>query len=203
MPPLDPFTPPVLDPDCEADLTDWQLVPADGANSENRRLLASLLPSGVDVTVDLNPETFHQKYIVRDLEGSRTAVLTGSTNFTPTGLGRNLNHLVMIKGRRVARIYAEEFEEMWHGTFGGLRTRHDRKPTKSTVAGVPIRVLFAPGHAPEMEIMKWMLKANSSIRFAMFTFSNSSGIDDTMQVCANAGTLDQRPCKPEVWQYRQ
>jgi hypothetical protein len=31
-----------------------------------------------------------------------------------------------------------------------------------------------------MEIMKQMLKAKTSIDFAMFTFAQSSGIDDTM-----------------------
>jgi phosphatidylserine/phosphatidylglycerophosphate/cardiolipin synthase-like enzyme len=40
--------------------------------------------------------------------------------------------------------------------------------------------LFAPMHGPEMELMKQMLKARTSIDFAMFTFAASSGIDDTM-----------------------
>jgi phosphatidylserine/phosphatidylglycerophosphate/cardiolipin synthase-like enzyme len=35
-------------------------------------------------------------------------------------------------------------------------------------------------HGPEMELMKQMLKARTSIDFAMFTFAESSGIDDTM-----------------------
>jgi phosphatidylserine/phosphatidylglycerophosphate/cardiolipin synthase-like enzyme len=48
------------------------------------------------------------------------------------------------------------------------------------VSGIPIRVLFAPDHNPEMEIMKQMAKAKKSIDFAIFTFSNSSGIDDQM-----------------------
>lgn len=38
------------------------------------------------VTTDLNPENFHQKFMVRNWKkSSRAAVLTGSTNFTPTG----------------------------------------------------------------------------------------------------------------------
>ncbi|MFC1514184.1 phospholipase D-like domain-containing protein, partial [candidate division KSB1 bacterium] len=35
-------------------------------------------------------------------------------------------------------------------------------------------------HSPEMEIMKQMLKAEKRVDFAIFTFSKSSGIDDTM-----------------------
>jgi hypothetical protein len=41
-------------------------------------------------------------------------------------------------------------------------------------------LVFAPRHEPEMEIMKQMLKATSRVDFAMSTFAQSSGIDDTM-----------------------
>ena len=43
-----------------------------------------------------------------------------------------------------------------------------------------VKPLFAPRHGPEMEIMKQMIKAEHSVEFAMFTFAQSSGIDDTM-----------------------
>jgi phosphatidylserine/phosphatidylglycerophosphate/cardiolipin synthase-like enzyme len=43
-----------------------------------------------------------------------------------------------------------------------------------------VKPLFAPRHGPEMEIMKQMLKAAERVDFAMFTFAQSSGIDDTM-----------------------
>jgi phosphatidylserine/phosphatidylglycerophosphate/cardiolipin synthase-like enzyme len=48
------------------------------------------------------------------------------------------------------------------------------------VSDIPIRILFAPDHSPEMEIMKQMAKAKSRVDFAIFTFSKSSGIDDMM-----------------------
>ena len=168
VPPLDPFGP-------------------GGANDENRRLLGAMLRADVDVTLDLNPETFHQKFIVRDPEASssRAAVLTGSTNFTPTGLHENLNHLVIVRGKRTARVYAEEFEEMWSGTFGERRERRDRRPAEYSPSGVRVKVLFAPDHGPEMEIMKQILKANDRIDFAMFTFTDSSGIDDTLRAMAS------------------
>ena len=51
---------------------------------------------------------------------------------------------------------------------------------KVVVSSVSVRVLFAPDHNPEMEIMKQMLKARERIDFAIFTFPKSSGIDDTM-----------------------
>src|SRR3546814_6863440 len=95
---------------------------------------------------------FHQKFIIRDSGGSRRALLTGSTNFTPTGTGshgtrKNLNHLVILHDQWVCNDYDAEFAEIWQGTFGKLRSRHGPSQRNNTVAGVSVRALFAPDHA--------------------------------------------------------
>jgi len=154
-----------------------------GGHEVNRMLHDAILRSAIKTNTDFNPKIFHQKYIVRD--GS--AVLTGSTNFTNTGVGRNLNHLVIVYDRKVANTYSREFREIQQGHFGKLNEGHDEKPRDVEVSGVPIRILFAPDHAPEMEIMKQMAKAKKRIDFAIFTFSNSSGIDDQMILLKEAG----------------
>lgn len=158
-----------------------------GRNEANRTVHAALLRGGLHVRSDYNGAIFHQKFIVRDLDGDRAALLTGSTNFTPTGTHANLNHLIVIGGKRVAGEYAAEFEEIWDGTFGVARMRHDPAPRELTVSGVPVKILFAPDHAPEMEIMKQMAKARTRIDFAIFTFARSSGIDDMMLMVHRAG----------------
>lgn len=158
-----------------------------GKNEDNRKIHAALLRAKVAVRTDYNGSIFHQKFMVRDIEKGKTAVLTGSTNFTPTGTDENLNHLVIVNGKRVAREFAAEFEEIWDGTFGVARLRHDPKPRNSRVAGIRVKTLFAPDHAPEMEIMKQMMKAKERIDFAIFTFSQSSGIDDTMIALLKSG----------------
>jgi phosphatidylserine/phosphatidylglycerophosphate/cardiolipin synthase-like enzyme len=158
-----------------------------GQNEANREIHAALLRAKVDVITDLNPKTYHQKFVVRDPEGNRAAVLTGSTNFTPTGVDQNLNHLVVVEGKRVAHLYLDEFAEAWTGTFGQKRERHDAASKCYQVSEVSVRVLFAPDHAPELEIMKQMLKAQERVDFAMFTFAQSSGIDDTMIFLNRAG----------------
>ena len=53
----------------------------------NRRILAALLRSDVQVHGDLNPHIFHQKFVLRDYPGKATptsALLSGSANFTHT-----------------------------------------------------------------------------------------------------------------------
>ncbi len=154
-----------------------------GGHEVNRMLHDAILRSAIKTNTDFNPKIFHQKYIIRD----SSAVLTGSTNFTETGVSRNLNHLVIIYDRKVANTYSREFREIQQGHFGKLNEGHDEKPRDVEVSGVPIRVLFAPDHAPEMEIMKQMAKAKKRIDFAIFTFSNSSGIDDQMILLEEAG----------------
>lgn len=147
-----------------------------GKNEPNREIFSAVLRTDIDVKTDYNTKIFHQKFIVRD----RSSVLTGSTNFTPTGTHNNLNHIVVVHAPTVAKVYAKEFDEIQEGHFGKLNEGHDPAPKDTVVSDVPIRVLFAPDHNPEMEIMKQMMKARKRIDFAIFTFAQSSGIDDTM-----------------------
>ena len=190
---------PVADP--------WALA---GDNEVNRVIHGALLRAGVDVVTDLNPAIFHQKFVVRDPDEPTAAVLTGSTNFTRTDtgtnlagaeetagvVGNNLNHVAILYGRTAARAYLAEFDRMRAGTFGDLHERVEPRPAEFRLGKVRVKPVFAPRQGPEMEIMKQMLKAAASIDFAMFTFAQSSGIDDTMIRLAPAlhrvrGVLDR------------
>jgi phosphatidylserine/phosphatidylglycerophosphate/cardiolipin synthase-like enzyme len=162
-----------------------------GANETNRTLHAALLRAGVDVITDLNPEIFHQKFMVRDAGTETAAILTGSANFTntdtgtnlagnPEQSGNNLNHVVVMHGKKITDQYLTEFTRLRSGTFGDLHERVEPKPREIRIGTIRVKPLFAPRHGPEMEIMKQMLKARERIDFAMFTFAQSSGIDDTM-----------------------
>lgn len=148
---------------------------AGGKHEENRFLFNAILRATVDVKSDFNTDIFHQKFMVRG-----NSVLTGSTNFTTTGVTKNLNHVVVIESAAVANAYKAEFREIQRGNFGKFSVGHDEKPREVTVSGVRVKPLFAPDHAPEMEIMKQILKARHRIDFAVFTFAASSGIDDAL-----------------------
>jgi phosphatidylserine/phosphatidylglycerophosphate/cardiolipin synthase-like enzyme len=113
-------------------------------------------------------------------------VLTGSANFTDTDCHTNLNHLFVFDDSDVQMEFAREFAEIWGGEFG--RGRLGRPPKTHDVRGVPVKVLFAPDHGPEAEVVKQLLKCpkGGRIDVAMFTFSGSSAIDDAMIVLAGA-----------------
>lgn len=168
----------------------------DGVFRDNRIILAALLRNNVDVKADYNPEIFHQKFILRDYfhwesrtskRNKNAALLTGSANFTYTDTHLNLNHVIIFHDHRIASDYSTEFQQIWQGTFGSLRDRHREAPEVHNLNGVPVQVLFAPDHTPELEIMKQMLKSVARIDFAIFTFSGSSGVDDALIMAKQAG----------------
>ena len=159
--------------------------------AENRRILGALLRSDVQVRGDFNPKIFHQKFILRDYADGKTtnpgnpALLTGSANFTVTDTHVNLNHVFVFHSAYVCRQYEIEFAQLRLGQFG--RGWHGDIPSTYDLGGVPVKVLFAPDHTPELELMKQMLKGQTETLFAIFTFAGSSGVDDTMLALARGG----------------
>ena len=156
---------------------------SDGAHEPNRILHDAILRAKIKVNSDYNPDIFHQKFIVRDGE----SVLTGSTNFTNTGVSENLNHIVIVHDKKIAKVYEKEFDEIQQGHFGRLNEGHDARPEEVWVSDVRVKTLFAPDHNPEMEIMKQIAKAKQRVDFAIFTFASSSGIDDQLVFAKQAG----------------
>jgi phosphatidylserine/phosphatidylglycerophosphate/cardiolipin synthase-like enzyme len=195
-------------PDPSLTTVDQLAADEKGEYKVNRDVFAALCRCGVEVRIDLNPDNkiFHHKFALRDLRldkngdarlGDEPGLLTGSANFTDTDCHLNLNHLFVFRHRGVQEDFGQEFREAWAGEFG--RGRLGEPPKTHDVGGVPVKVLFAPDHGPEAEVVKQMLKCpkGGSIDFAMFTFMGSSAIDDAMIVLAGAdrtigGVLDRQ-----------
>jgi phosphatidylserine/phosphatidylglycerophosphate/cardiolipin synthase-like enzyme len=159
----------------------------------NRDIHMALLRNGVDIKADYNHNyIFHQKFIVRDRRTKSkklptSGVLTGSTNFTYTGTHKNLNNVVIFNDPTIAWQYQEEFREIRQGIFGSSSRTQESKASTINLSGVPVQILFAPDHSPELEIVKQMLKCDNTVDFAIFTFSGSSGIDDAIHALRQAG----------------
>jgi phosphatidylserine/phosphatidylglycerophosphate/cardiolipin synthase-like enzyme len=185
-----------------------QLAGDESERKVNRDVFAALCRCGVEVRIDLNPDNkiFHHKFALRDVRldkdgdarrGDNPALLTGSANFTETDTHKNLNHLFVFENSGIEADFGGEFKEAWGGGFGrssGL----GEPPRTHNLGGIPVKVLFAPDHGPEAEVVKQMLKCpqGGEIDFAMFTFMGSSAIDDVMIVLAGAdrkirGVLDR------------
>ncbi|MGL1900695.1 MAG: phospholipase D-like domain-containing protein [Fibrobacterales bacterium] len=153
-----------------------------GSHEINRELFSALYRADIDVKVDFNSAIFHQKFMT-----CSDSVLTGSTNFTDTGVTKNLNHVIVIHNKTIANQFRIEFDEIKSGRFGRESIMKSVAPINSTVDRIRIRVLFSPDHTPELEIMKQILKARVRIDFAVFTFAHSSGIDDALIAAQQRG----------------
>ena len=78
----------------------------------------------------------HNKFFIFD--GKK--VWTGSANISHTDLsGFNANSAVLIKSSQIAKIYTDEFEQMYSGYFHKLKNRNKSEQTGSSVA-----VYFSP-----------------------------------------------------------
>lgn len=167
----------------------WEATPrlnplSPGGNLElNREIFLSLLRASIRVKTDFDGQTFHQRFIIKD----DSALLLCSANFTKIGCQKNFNHVAVIKSKKVANLYQEEFEEMFEGRMGRANKRRESFSSELKVSQVSIRPLFAPDHLPELELMKQILKAKESIHFAAFSLCNSSGIEDALISAARAG----------------
>ncbi len=96
----------------------------------------------------------HDKvFIVSDRDGPRT-VLTGSTNFSVTGLYVNANHVLVFDDRQVAATYSDVFNEAWTtGVKAAAFAKSSWGSTPFTFGGdgsaVPsTTITFSPHQAP-------------------------------------------------------
>ncbi|WP_020403706.1 phospholipase D-like domain-containing protein [Gracilimonas tropica] len=113
-------------------------------------------PEGEIIDNDLvnNSSDMHNKFAVIDYKSPSPEddfVWTGSTNMTYTG-AYNTNHTLVIKDTEVARVYTEEFEQMWGDddeTPEHTRAAYHKDKTNVSqnvfdVAGTRVEIYFAP-----------------------------------------------------------
>ena len=144
----------------------------------------------------------HHKFVVID----RTVVLTGSANFTRSGMHGdanrpktrgNVNHMLRFQSRGLAGLFRQEFETMWgDGPGGKLNSRFGLQKESTGVRTVMVGktrvdVLFAPHRKRDSNhglnwIEKQLSKAHKSIDMALFVFT-AQQLADALEQRVNAG----------------
>ena len=134
-------------------------------------------------------ETYaHDKVFVVSGPGGPVRVLTGSTNFSVTGLYVNSNHVLVFDDQKVASKYAEVFEAVWAGKVkkkAFLESSLSRKAYAfSTAATPPTEITFAP-HSEEfaaatLDGLSARIKAEGgkqrgSVLFAVMSLDRGTG----------------------------
>ncbi|MDR9416772.1 MAG: phospholipase D-like domain-containing protein [Gracilimonas sp.] len=113
-------------------------------------------PEGNIVDNDLvnNSSDMHNKFAVIDFKSASPDddfVWSGSTNMTYTG-AYNTNHTIIIKDTEIARVYTEEFEQMWgddddspsHTQSVFHKDKINVSQNIFDVGGTKVEVYFAP-----------------------------------------------------------
>jgi phosphatidylserine/phosphatidylglycerophosphate/cardiolipin synthase-like enzyme len=128
---------------------------------------AMLAEAGIQVKDDGRSALMHNKFWIFDREW----VWTGSTNITVNGIFKQNNNVIAIRSTRLAEIYEREFEEMWNGQFGPRSpSTVDRQSV--TVNNTPVTVLFASEDGVLGRIIPYVEKAQRSVRFMAFSFTD-------------------------------
>lgn len=132
----------------------------------------------------------HHKFVVID---GKTTIMS-SANFTASCIHGdklvassrgNANAMIVVESVAWARLFAEEFVEMWAGRFGSKKSF--RGPRSVTIAGKKLTVQFSPtsrtiawSSSTNGLIASTLKSAKTSIKAALFVFSEQR-LADAMQ----------------------
>ena len=144
----------------------------------------------------------HHKFVVID----RIVVLTGSANFTRSGMHGdanraktrgNVNHILRFNSRALAELFRQEFRTMWgDGPGGRLNSRFGLRKestgiSTAMVGETRVEVLFAPHRKRDPNhglnwIEQQLGEARKTIDMALFVFT-AQQLANALQGAVNAG----------------
>jgi phosphatidylserine/phosphatidylglycerophosphate/cardiolipin synthase-like enzyme len=150
----------------------------------------ALTDAGIPLVTDSSMSIIqHNKFLVVDGQ----TVWTGSTNWTDTGFTLNANNSAVITDTVMAAVYTTEFEEMWLGTFHSAKA--DNTPHLFNYNGLRLESYFSPTDLVAFEVRDELAKADETIHFAMFFWTDTVLSDQAIaQIEAGvevAGMFDQ------------
>lgn len=137
----------------------------------------------------------HHKFAVFD--GS--TVWTGSLNWATRELHYDANNIIVMRDARIARLYTQEFEEMFrHGRFGEEKYggRIFTRLSTYDLGGVRVGVYFTPSGAPQKIVLDALRQAKRTIQIAMFFFTDDLIMKALAEARARGVQIDA------VWDFR-
>lgn len=138
-----------------------------------------LINSGIKIIPDNRKGLMHNKFaIIDDL-----IVWTGSMNLTGNDAFKNNNNVIEIHSEELAKIYLEEFNEMFNCKIFGNRKEQTifpsfRKKYYVKIGDTDINVYFSPEDNIERIITERIKKAKQTIHFLAFAFTSNKLSDE-------------------------
>ncbi len=180
---------------------DGKLSPSEIAQGDALIILKQAGILMIDDTADGSKGSglMHHKFMVVDGQ----VVITGSANFTLSGIHGdlnnlttrgNVNHLLRMENTELSRLFTEEFNYMWGDSFTGISNskfgldKPWRSPQSITWNNTEITLQFAPTSSKKDWqlssnglIAKTIAQATESINLALFVFSEQKIVDALQQ----------------------
>lgn len=130
------------------------------------------LAQDFDGKFDDNNTLMHNKFMIFD----NKKVMTGSTNFSSTGLGGyNANLVLFIDSEEVSKIYTEEFNQMYLGKFSKNKSKIEKE--KILLSESEISIYFSPKDDYKNEIIELIKNAKSEIIVSSFYLTQKDLIE--------------------------
>jgi phosphatidylserine/phosphatidylglycerophosphate/cardiolipin synthase-like enzyme len=133
-----------------------------------------LADAGIPMVPDRNKRLMHNKFAVIDGE----TVWTGSYNLTENGALKDNNNAIEIRSTDLAKIYLDEFTEMFdkqvfgnrkeYGMFTALTQRYFVR-----IGDTPINAYFSPENDVERILLNRVRKARHSVHFMAYSFTSN------------------------------
>ena len=175
----------------------------DGTNADTRKMLHK----NEDIILYdrmLKTHIGHNKFVIyTNKNGVPKAVLTGSTNWTPTGLCGQTNNMVIIESEKVARQYKKYWDQM-KTEFDNeekqgvaFRTWCAENSCTNKINGKPLTLWFSPNTKQKTKpanpttpvdiqaVFNLIEKAKESVLYLVFNPGSPSIIDKIKEVAAN------------------
>ncbi|MBD3354512.1 hypothetical protein GF361_00845 [Candidatus Woesearchaeota archaeon] len=155
---------------------------------------------GLDFVLgDNRSSIMHNKFCIVD----NKRIITGSMNPTVNGAERNNNNLIILKSKRLAENYEDEFDEMWEGEFGkGDRTRMPVVYINKT----KVENYFCPEDSCGEKIERALGEAEESIYFMLFSFTHTGIANEMVMRIFNdvevKGVFEKRGAGSEYSRYK-
>jgi phosphatidylserine/phosphatidylglycerophosphate/cardiolipin synthase-like enzyme len=104
----------------------------------------------------------HNKFMIID----QRMLWSGSANYTYYSFYRNSENIILIKDKKVAKTYLEEFKELKNHTF-----------VKNPYISECVEVYFSPEDHFETKLIDLINQAKESVEFLIFAFTNKEIAD--------------------------
>jgi phosphatidylserine/phosphatidylglycerophosphate/cardiolipin synthase-like enzyme len=149
------------------------------------------------------PDLMHHKYVIRD----RSAVWTGSLNWTNDSWTRQENVVVRAGSPALAYAFGLDFEQLW--STGVVEGSGRVEPRPVEIDGCEVRPWFTPDHGEDLSqrIAKRLARARKRIRLASPVLTSGPILATMAEVagegiCNVAGVVDQTQVNEVFHQWR-